>query len=83
MTWRQPGWILWLASGWWVGMGKRAWGLGAGHKMGRWAWEQADHAVYAVQKGASLGQALASLANISLGWKGLPETNTHAYYEYL
>ncbi len=30
-------------------------------------------------KGASLGQAPALPANIRLGWKGLPETNTLAY----
>jgi hypothetical protein len=32
-------------------------------------------------KGASLGQALALPANIRLGWKGLPGTNTLAYYK--
>ena len=32
-------------------------------------------------KGVSLGSALALVANIRLGWKGLPETNTIAYYE--
>ncbi len=32
-------------------------------------------------KGASLGYALAIPANIRLGWKGLPGTNTLAYYE--
>jgi hypothetical protein len=32
-------------------------------------------------KRASLGQALAILTNIRLGWKGLPERNTLAYYE--
>ncbi len=32
-------------------------------------------------KGASHGQASALPANIILGWKGLPETNTLAYYE--
>jgi hypothetical protein len=32
-------------------------------------------------KGASLGQALALPANIRLGWKGFPGTNTLAYYE--
>jgi len=31
-------------------------------------------------KGASLGQATALPANIRLGWKGLPGTNTLAYY---
>jgi len=30
-------------------------------------------------KGALIGRALALLANISLGWKGLPGTNTQAY----
>ncbi len=30
-------------------------------------------------KGASLGNAPALLANIRLGWKGLPGTNTLAY----
>jgi hypothetical protein len=33
-------------------------------------------------KGASLGQAPALLTNIRLGWKGLPGTNTLAYYEH-
>ncbi len=28
-----------------------------------------------------LGRLLALLANIELGWKGLPGTNTLAYYE--
>jgi hypothetical protein len=32
-------------------------------------------------KGASLGYALALPAHIGLGWKGLPETNTLAYYD--
>ncbi len=32
-------------------------------------------------KGASLGQTLALPANIRLGWKGLPGTNTLVYYE--
>ncbi len=32
-------------------------------------------------KGASLRQALALPANITLGWRGLPGTNTLAYYE--
>jgi hypothetical protein len=32
-------------------------------------------------KGASLGWAPALLANIRLGWKGFPGTNTLAYYE--
>jgi hypothetical protein len=32
-------------------------------------------------KGASLGPAQASPANIRLGWRGLPGTNTLAYYE--
>jgi len=32
-------------------------------------------------KGALLGQTLALPASIELGWKGLPETNTLAYYE--
>jgi hypothetical protein len=27
------------------------------------------------------GRLLALQANIKLGWKGLPETNTQAYYE--
>ncbi len=31
-------------------------------------------------KGASLGYAPALLANIRLGWKDLPGTNTQAYY---
>jgi hypothetical protein len=31
--------------------------------------------------GASDGQAPALPVNIRLGWKGLPETNTLAYYE--
>jgi hypothetical protein len=31
--------------------------------------------------GASLGKAPALPANIRLGWKGLPGTNTLAYYE--
>ncbi len=29
------------------------------------------------------GRLLASPTNIKLGWKGLPETNTLAYYENL
>jgi len=33
--------------------------------------------------GASLGQALALSENIRLGWKGLPGTNTLAYYKNL
>jgi hypothetical protein len=32
-------------------------------------------------KGVSLGRALTLPANIRLGWKGLPETTTLAYYE--
>jgi hypothetical protein len=32
-------------------------------------------------KGASIGLPLALPANITLGWKGLPGTNTQAYYE--
>ena len=32
-------------------------------------------------KGASLDLAPALLANSSLGWKGLPGTNTLAFYE--
>jgi hypothetical protein len=32
-------------------------------------------------KGVSLGQAPAILANTILSWKGLPWTNTLAYYE--
>jgi hypothetical protein len=32
-------------------------------------------------KGSSLGQAPTLPANIRLGWKGLPGTNTLAYYE--
>jgi len=32
-------------------------------------------------KGSSLGQALALPTNIILGWKGLPGSNTIAYYE--
>ena len=32
-------------------------------------------------KGVSLGKALALPANIRLGWKGLPGTNTLAYYQ--
>jgi len=32
-------------------------------------------------KVVSLGQAPALLANIRLGWKGLPGTNTLAYYK--
>ncbi len=32
-------------------------------------------------KGASLGWAPALPANIKQGWKGLPRTNTLAYYE--
>jgi hypothetical protein len=31
----------------------------------------------------ALGQATALPANIRVGWKGLPETSTQAYYEYL
>ena len=34
-------------------------------------------------KGVLLGEALALPANIRIGWKGLPETNTLAYYENL
>jgi hypothetical protein len=34
-------------------------------------------------KGVSLGKTLALPANIRLGWKGLPRTNTLAYYENL
>ncbi len=34
-------------------------------------------------KGASLGQAPALRANIRQGWKGLPGTNTLAYYDNL
>jgi hypothetical protein len=34
-------------------------------------------------KNSSLGQAEALLANIKLSRKGLPETNTVAYYEHL
>ncbi len=34
-------------------------------------------------KGASLGEASAVLPNIKLGRKGLPGTNTLAYYEHL
>ncbi len=35
-------------------------------------------------KDATLGQAPALIANVRLGWKGLPGTNTLAYYnEYL
>ncbi len=33
------------------------------------------------QKGALLGQTPALPTNIRLGWKGLPGTNTQAYYE--
>jgi hypothetical protein len=33
-------------------------------------------------KGVSLGQAMALLANIRLGWKVLPFTYTLAYYDY-
>jgi hypothetical protein len=33
--------------------------------------------------GASLGQALALLTNIRQGWKGLPGTNTIAYWVLL
>jgi hypothetical protein len=32
-------------------------------------------------KGASLGEAPALSANIRIGWKGLPEANTLAYYK--
>ncbi len=32
-------------------------------------------------KGASLGKAMALMANIGLGWKGLPGINTPAYHE--
>ncbi len=32
-------------------------------------------------KDALVGYALALPSNIKLGWKGLPETNTLAYYE--
>jgi hypothetical protein len=31
--------------------------------------------------GASLRQALTLLTNVRIGWKGLPDTNTLAYYE--
>jgi hypothetical protein len=34
-------------------------------------------------KGFLFGKALASLANITLSWRGLPGKNTLAYYEYL
>jgi hypothetical protein len=34
-------------------------------------------------KSTSLGDALALLANIILGWKGLPGTSTIAYYKHL
>ncbi len=34
-------------------------------------------------KGASFGQAAALPANIIPDWKGLPRTNTQAYYENL
>ncbi len=34
-------------------------------------------------KGASLGYAPVLLANIRLGWKGLPATNTLADYKHL
>ncbi len=34
-------------------------------------------------KDASLGEALALPANIGLGLKGLPGTNTLAYYKHL
>jgi hypothetical protein len=34
-------------------------------------------------QGASLGYASALFTNITLGWKGLPRTNTLAYYEHL
>jgi len=34
-------------------------------------------------KGASLRKALALPANIRQGWKGLPGTNTPAYYDNL
>ncbi len=34
-------------------------------------------------KGASLGYATAFPTNITLGWKGLPATNSLAYYENL
>ncbi len=34
-------------------------------------------------KGASLRQALLSVTNIALDWKGLPVTNTLASYESL
>ncbi len=34
------------------------------------------------QKGASLLHALALLANIGLGWEGMPETKRLAYYEH-
>ncbi len=33
-------------------------------------------------KGASISQALALLTNIRLDWKGLPRTNTLAYYKH-
>jgi hypothetical protein len=32
-------------------------------------------------KGASTGSAPTLLANMGLGWKGLPGTNTLAYYK--
>ncbi len=32
-------------------------------------------------KGAALEEAVALLANIRLGWKGLPGTNTLAFYK--
>jgi hypothetical protein len=34
-------------------------------------------------KGVSLGQAVALLANIKIGWKGLPGTSNLAHYEHL
>jgi hypothetical protein len=38
---------------------------------------QSDH----LKVEATLGKALTLLANIGLGWKGLPGSNTLAYYE--
>jgi len=34
-------------------------------------------------KGTSIEKAPALLGNIRLGWKGLPRTNTPAYYKHL
>ncbi len=66
-----------------------AWLRGANPRIGAWPTNiKLGWKVFLVGKAPSLesapyNQAPALLTNIRLGWKGLPDKNTLAYYEHL